>query len=127
MVLSNQTGNALAGVEMGPETLATYATTPVMRDGKSLAVIDIGVAFGKEFVDRARERYGVDLAVHSFDGTSFRALASTIGATGVATPEELKAALDGTELRCDATFGGHPAVIWLGRIRNHSGQPVAVL
>jgi methyl-accepting chemotaxis protein len=127
IVLANQTGKALAGIEMGPEALATYATTPVMRDGRSLAVIDIGVAFGKEFVDRARERFGVDLALHSFDGTRFRTLASTIGDTGVATPEELKAALDGVELRRDATFGGHPAAVWLGRIKNYSGQPVAVL
>ena len=127
VVLANQTGKPLGGVEMGPEALATYATTPVMRDGKSLAVIDIGVAFGKEFVGRIRKRFGIDLAVHSFDGTSFRTLASTFGDTGVATPEELKAALDGAELRRDASFGGHPAAVWLGRIRNYSGQPVAVL
>ena len=127
VVLANQTGKALAGVEMGPEALATYATTPVMRDGKSLAVIDIGVAFGKAFVDRIRQRFGIDLAVHSFDGTRFHTLASTFGDIGVATPEELKAALDGAELRRDATFGGHPAAVWLGRIKNYSGQPVAVL
>ncbi|HEX3991660.1 MAG TPA: cache domain-containing protein, partial [Acetobacteraceae bacterium] len=127
VVLANQTGKPFAGVEMGPEALATYATTPVMRDGKSLAVIDIGVAFGKEFVDRIRQRFGIDLAVHSFDGTSFHTLASTFGDAGVATPQELKAALDGAELRRDATFGGHPAAVWLGRVRNYGGQPVAVL
>ncbi len=127
VVLANQTGNALDGVEMGPEALATYATTPVMRGGKSLAVIDIGVAFGKEFVDRAKQRYGIDLAVHSFNGTGFRTLASTFGEVGVATPEELKAALDGAELRRDASFGGHPAAIRLGQIKNYSGRPVAVL
>ena len=127
VVLANQTGKALTGVEMGPEALATYATTPVMRDGKSLAVIDIGVAFGKEFVDRVRERYGIDLAVHSFDGARFRTLASTFGDAAMATPEELKAALDGAEQRRDATFGGHPAAVWLGRVKNYSGQPVAVL
>jgi methyl-accepting chemotaxis protein len=127
VVLANQTGKSLGGVEMGPEALATYATSPVMRDGKSLAVIDVGVAFGKEFVDRVRERYGIDLAVHSFDGTRFRTLASTFGDAGVATQEELKAALDGAELRRDATFGNHPAAVWLGRVKNYSGQPVAVL
>jgi methyl-accepting chemotaxis protein len=127
VVQANQTGKALVGVEMGPEALATYGTTPVMRDGKSLAVIDIGVAFGKDFVDRARERFGIDLAVHSFDGTRFHTLASTFGDAGVATPEEMKAALDGAELRRDATFGGHSAAIRLGRVKNYSGQPVAVL
>ncbi|MGA3002260.1 MAG: methyl-accepting chemotaxis protein [Acetobacteraceae bacterium] len=127
VVLANQTGKALTGVEMGPEALATYATSPVLRDGKSLAVIDIGVAFGKAFVDRIRQRFGIDLAVHSFDGARFHTLASTFGDIGVATPEELKAALDGAEPRRDAAFGGHPAAVWLGRIKNYSGQPVAVL
>ena len=37
--------------------------TPIVRDGKSLALVDVGVAFGKEFVDRAKKRFGIDLAV----------------------------------------------------------------
>jgi methyl-accepting chemotaxis protein len=104
VVLANQTGNSLVGVEMGPDALATYAATPVMRDGKSLAVIDVGVAFGKEFVDRVRQRFDVDLAVHSFDGTAFKTVVSTLGEGGIATPDELRTAFNGTELRRDATF-----------------------
>src|ERR1700684_3397338 len=98
-----------------------------MRDGKSIRVIDVGVAFGKEFVDRVKQRFDVDIAVHSFDGGAFRTLASTFGETGPATTEELRAAFDGTALRRDATFGGHPAAVYLGQIKNYSGRPVAVL
>jgi methyl-accepting chemotaxis protein len=112
---------------MGPDALATYATTPVMRDGKSLAVIDVGVAFGKEFVDRVRQRFDVDLAVHSFDGTAFKTVVSTLGEGGIATPDELRTAFNGTELRRDASFGGHPAALYLGHIKNYSGRPVAVI
>ena len=36
-----------------------------------MAVADIGVSFGKQFVDSAKQRFGVDLAVHRFDGKSF--------------------------------------------------------
>jgi methyl-accepting chemotaxis protein len=127
VVLANRTGEPVTGVEMGPDALATYATNPVMRDGKSLAVIDIGVAFGKEFVERARQRFGIELAVHSFDGTGFRTLASTFGDSGVAAPAELRAAVDGVALRRDATFNGHPAALYLGQIKNYSGRPVAVI
>ena len=91
IVEANKTGNTIAGVEMGPEALAIYGMTPIMRDGKSLAVVDIGVAFGKEFVDRAKQRFGVDLAVYNFNGNGFTKLASTFGDSVVATQEEMKA------------------------------------
>ena len=68
VVESNTTGKPIVGVEPGRESLGIFAMTPIMRDGKSLAVVDIGAEFGKEFVDRAKQRYGIDLAVHWFDG-----------------------------------------------------------
>jgi methyl-accepting chemotaxis protein len=127
IVTANKTGNSIVGVEMGPEALAIYAMTPIMREGKSLAVIDIGVAFGKEFVDRAKQRFGVDLAVHQFNGKEFKTLASTFGDGVVATQDEMKTVLDGVALRRDATFGGHSAALYLGQIKNYAGQPVAVI
>jgi methyl-accepting chemotaxis protein len=127
IVAANRTAKPVVGVEMGPDALAIYGTTPMVRDGKSLAVVDIGVSFGKEFVGRAKQRFGVDLAVHSFDGQNFVRLASTMGDTVVATRDELKVALDGTPLRRDAMLGEHPAALYLGQIKNYAGQPIAVL
>src|SRR6202011_2653405 len=85
VVESNKTGKPIVGVEPGRESLGIFAMTPIMRDGKSLAVADIGAAFGQEFVDRAKKRFGVDLAVHWFDGKAFAALASTVGSNSIAT------------------------------------------
>jgi methyl-accepting chemotaxis protein len=101
--------------------------TPIVRDGKSIALAENGIPFGKEFVDRAKKRFGVDLAVHGFDGKSFSKLSSTFGDTVVATQDELKSVFDGAALRRDATLGDHPAALYLGQIRNYAGQPVAVL
>src|SRR5947199_203861 len=97
------------------------------RDGKGLAVADIGVSFGTQFVDSAKQRFGVDLAVYRFDGKVFTNIASTLGNSSVATPDELKSAFDGATLRRDATLNGHPAALYLGQIRNYAGQPVAVV
>ena len=63
--------NRSSASKPGRDSLGIFAMTPIMRDGKSIAVADIGVAFGKEFVDRAKQRFGVDLAVHWFDGKTF--------------------------------------------------------
>ena len=127
LVIANRDGKPLVGVEMGLETLAIFAMTPILRDGKSLAVADIGLPFGKEFVDRAKQRFGVDLAVLSAKGNAFVPLASTFGDAAAATPEDLKAAFDGTPIRRDITLRGHPSAMYLGQIKNAVGQPVAVI
>ena len=122
-----KTGKQIVGVEPGREALSIFGMTPIMRDGKTLANVDVGVAFGKEFVDRAKKRFGIDLAVHSYDGKAFKKLSSTFGDSVVATPDELKAVVDGQALRRDAELGGHPAALYLGQIKNYAGQPVGVL
>ena len=101
--------------------------TPIMRDGKTLANVDVGAAFGKEFVDRAKKRFGIDLAVHSFDGKEFKKLSSTFGDGVVAHAGELKGVFDGQPLRRDATINGRPAALYVGQIKNYAGQPVGVL
>jgi methyl-accepting chemotaxis protein len=127
IVEANQTGKPIIGVEVGRDILANFAITPILRDGKSIAVADIGVTFGKDFVERAKQRLGVDLAVHWYDGKAFKTFSSTFGDREVATPDELKTALDGTTLQRDATLDGHPAALYLGQIKNYAGTPIAVL
>jgi methyl-accepting chemotaxis protein len=45
----------------------------------------------------------------------------------VAAPEELKSVFNGAALHRDASFGGHPAALYIGQIKNYAGQPVAVI
>ena len=127
VVESNKSGKPIVGVEAGRDSLGVFAMTPIMREGKSLAVADIGVSFGKQFVDSAKQRFGVDLAVHRFDGKAFARIASTLGDSSDVTEGELKSVFDGGTLRRDATLNGHPAALYLGQIRNYAGQPVAVI
>jgi methyl-accepting chemotaxis protein len=127
VVEANRTGKPIVGVEMGHDSLAVFAMTPIMHDGKSVAVAENGIPFGKAFVERAKLRLGVDLAVVASDGKAFKRLASTFGDTVVATPEELKGAFEGAALQRDTTFQGHPAALYVGQIRNYAGAPVAVL
>jgi methyl-accepting chemotaxis protein len=127
VVEAARTGKPIVGVESGRESLSIFAITPIMRDGKTLATTDIGAAFGKEFVDRAKRRFGVDLAVHWFDGKEFKKLSSTFGDAVAATPEEVKSVFEGAALHRDATFAGDPAALYVGQIKNYAGQPIAVI
>jgi methyl-accepting chemotaxis protein len=127
IMVANQTGTTIVGVEPSRDALSIFSASPVMRNGKSLADIDIGIAFRQEFATRAKERFGIDLIVHVFDGSGFNTLASTVGQGAVATTAELTAAFNGTALRRDGTIGGHPVAIYLGQIKNYAGKPVAVI
>jgi len=127
LVTANQTGTPIVGVEPGRDNLSIYAMTPIMRDGKSLAVTDVGIGFDKGFVERAKQRFGIDLAVHQFNGTSFTNLASTYGSGEVATQDEMKSVLEGASLRRAATLNGHSAALLLGQIKNYAGKPIAVI
>jgi len=129
VVESNKTGKPIVGVEPGRDSLSIFAMTPIMRDGKSIAVADIGVSFSKQFVDSVKQRFGVDLAVHRFDDKdqTFVNIGSTFVAKSLASPEELKSVLGGSTLHREATLDGHPVALYLGQIKNYVGQPVAVL
>jgi methyl-accepting chemotaxis protein len=122
-----KTGRQIVGVEPGRESLGIFGLTPILRDGKSVANVDVGATFGKEFVDHAKTRFDIDLAVHWFDGKTFQRLSSTFGNQEVATPEELKRVFGGGAFYRDASFNGHPAALYLGQIKNYGGQPVAIL
>jgi methyl-accepting chemotaxis protein len=122
-----RTGKSIVGVEPGREALSIFGMTPIVRDGKTLANADVGAAFGKEFVDRAKKRFGIDLAVHSWDGKAFKKLSSTFGDVAVATDADLKGVIDGPPLRRDATLNGRPSALYVGLIKNYAGQPVGIL
>jgi methyl-accepting chemotaxis protein len=122
-----KTGKTIVGVEPGREALSIFGMTPIVREGKTLANVDVGAAFGKEFVDRAKKRFGIDLAVYSYDGKAFKKLSATYGNEAVTTSDELKGVFDGEPLRRDATINGRPAALYLGQIKNYAGQPVGIL
>ncbi len=127
VVSANTKGTAVSGAQQGRQTLAVFAATPVVRDGKSRFVVDVGIELGKEFTDRIKNRFGVDVAIHAFDGKTLQTLASTFTDRNSASPDELQSALAGTPMQREAEIGGHPAVIHLGLIKNYAGHPIAVL
>ncbi|CCE06835.1 putative methyl-accepting chemotaxis protein (chemoreceptor) [Bradyrhizobium sp. STM 3843] len=127
VVQANQTGRQIAGVEQSRLSLGIFGMTPIMRDGKIIATADVGAAFGKEFVDRAKQRFGIDLAVYWRDNGQFKRLSSTFGDEVVTSQDELNAVFNGAALQRSATLGGRPAAVYVGQIKNYVGEPVAVL
>jgi methyl-accepting chemotaxis protein len=127
VVLANSEHRQVSGVEPGRDNLSIFGLVPIAKDGKHIGVIDVGIPFGKPFVDSVKARYGIDVAVHRLDGKEFSVLATTMDGTTTATPDELKRVIAGTPIRRAATVAGHSAAIYLAAIKNFAGEPVAVL
>ncbi len=127
LVTANTQAIPVAGVELGRDILNIYGVTPIPHEGKSLAVVDVGISFDQAFVDRLKQRFGVDIAVHTPDGDSFKRLAATFTEGSAATEAEIKAVFAGKSLIRDAQIGGHPATVFVGLVKDYSGKPVAVL
>jgi len=127
IVTANKTATQIVGVEPARDGLAIYAITPIIRDGKSIAVVDVGMSFNKAFADRTKQRLGTDISVHHYDGKTFTTVASTFGTEVVATADEMAEVLKNGTLRRAATLGGRPAALYLAQIKNYAGQPIAVI
>ena len=127
LVVANQTAKVVSGIEPGRDILSIYGVVPMVRDGKSIGVVDVGISFDQAFVERLKRRFGLDLAVHVRDGDHFKAISSTSAEQTTATTDELDAAMRGATVRRNVTVGGHPAAVYLGEIKDFAGEPVAVL
>ena len=127
VVQANAGGKQIAGVEQSRLSLGIFGMTPILQGGKALATVDVGAAFGDEFVGRAKQRFGIDLAVFWLDNGEVKKLSSTFGDEAVASEDELKSVFNGAPLHRDARLNGHPAAVYVGQIKNFAGQPVALL
>src|SRR5439155_19865252 len=95
VVLAGEKQQAIFGVEPGRDNLSVFGSVPISRGDKHLGIMDVGISFGKPFADRIKERFGVDIAIHRFDGKGFVTLAATFAENTTATPDELKRVFDG--------------------------------
>jgi len=91
---------------------------PIMRDGKTLANVDVGAAFARSS-STAKQRFGIDLAVHSFT-PSFRRCHRP-SATPGRDPDELKGVMNGAPLLRDATLTAMRSS-FISAIRNYAGR-----
>ncbi|WP_455184609.1 methyl-accepting chemotaxis protein [Azospirillum palustre] len=127
ILLAQRDHIAITGVEVGRDALYVTGISPVAIDGHHIGVVDVGVQVGQALLERAKKRFGVDLALHQFDGKQFATVATTMAERTTASPDQLKRALNGTAMEWHGSLGGQPVGSYLGQIKNYSGDVVGLL
>jgi methyl-accepting chemotaxis protein len=131
VVKAFQNGIPVSGVEhgrhgLGVFGLGVFGLTPIVKDGKSISIVDIGIPLGAPFAERIKQRFGIDIAIYVPTNGGFSVAANTLGDLHSASASDLEHVMHGETLQ-QATDMGHPVSIFLGQIKNYIGEPVAVL
>ncbi len=122
-----QTGKPVTGIEQGLGNVSIFGSVPVVIDGKVVGIVDTGVQFGPAFVERIKQQFRVDFAVHQITPTGITTLGASFEQKTLATAEELTAAAAGQNIMRRAQLAGQPVEIYLGQLRNFAGEPIAVV
>ncbi len=72
VVEAMRTDRQIVGVEPGLESLGIFGMTPIKRDGKASRSPTSARPSARNSSIAPRRRFGIDLAVHWFDGKSFK-------------------------------------------------------
>jgi methyl-accepting chemotaxis protein len=116
----------LGGIEAGRDALNIFGVMPMLEGGTLLGTMDIGVPFGKIFVDTMKSRFKVDLAIHQLEGQADKTVASTMNGSAATDVAVLRRALAGEVVVQYGRFNGRPSATAFGQVKNFSGDPVAV-
>ena len=127
VVRANQSQQPHYGIEPGRDALGIFASVPIARNGKHLAVADVGMTLGKSFVDAVKSRLKVDVAIHILDGDKFVTAVSTLAEKTTLGADDYKLALAGTPVLRQLNLGARPVATYLGQLKSFSGTPVAVI
>ena len=127
IVQAVSTKKLTVGLEPARESLSIFASAPVLKDGQVVGVADTGTALGRAYFDRLKSKLKADIAVQIFDGTKFATQTSTFPGLSPLSPEELKSAFDGTEVRRVADIGQGSFVLTAVPLADFSGRKVGVI
>ncbi len=127
IVTASETGKTVSGIEPRRDILTIWSSAPILRDSKVLALVDVGIMLNQSFLDRLKQRTGLDVALQVPNGEAFNTLGATFSERTLTRPGELQKVLAGDSITRNDTMGGRPVAIYVGVIRNFAGQPVAAL
>src|SRR5690606_4059431 len=119
-------GKLVAGTEPGRTAVSMFASAPVVSDGQTVGVVDVGTGLTNAYFEPLAARIGGHVAVYiQVDGKLVKQASTT--ETELLSEDELQAAFNGTNVHRRATSGDSTYVVNTIPFNNFSGAKIGVL
>jgi methyl-accepting chemotaxis protein len=120
-------GKLVAGVETGRTAVSLFATAPILKDGKTIGVADVGLKLVDSYFSRLSKAVNANVALYTKGADKFDKQASTYSGDPILTPAELQEAYDKGAVRRYAEIGGKNYAVEAVPLLDFSGSKVGVL
>jgi len=119
-------GKLVAGIEPGRTAVSMFASAPVVADGKTVGVVDVGTGLTNDYFNAIADRIDGAITVYILNDGKLAVQAST-GSKSKLSAAELKAAMDGVFSPREVADGETTVVVNAVPFKNFSGQTIGVL
>jgi methyl-accepting chemotaxis protein len=127
VVQVNTDRSIVSGLEVGVAGLGIRGVVPVFKGKKHLGSVEFGVSFGQQFFETFKSTSKVDLALYLKRGDKMDQFASTLGDARLMTDDEAKRVMNGESITKQLTYINTPYAVYLGVVKDYSGNPIGVL
>jgi methyl-accepting chemotaxis protein len=123
----NQAQKVVSGLEYGAAAgFGIRAAVPVIYEGKHVGSMEVGVSFGKPFLESFMKLSGSEVAILLKSNDSFTIFGSTFGQLPAFSKEQLTAALIQTSAAQTYDLGGVEHAVILSPVRDYRGDAIGV-
>jgi methyl-accepting chemotaxis protein len=120
-------GKIVSGIEPGPDgNISMYAVAPVMKDGKAIGAIDVGVPLSNAYFGPMAKKLGTEMAVSVMVNGSLSMRSSTAGDKSLLAAEEVKAGFDGAKIFKQIQLGDRTMMVTVKPLFNFAGEKIGV-
>jgi methyl-accepting chemotaxis protein len=107
--------------------LSTFATVPIMTEGKIAGTVDIGTQLTDAYFESLKKANSVDLGIQIDRDGHFETQNATFAAKTFLTPEESRAAIDGLAPKKMVDEGGTHLAVTALPLKDFSGRAIGIL
>ncbi len=120
-------GKVASGIEPGPDgNISMYATAPVIKNGKVVGAIDVGVPMSTAYFGPLAKKLGDEIAVDVVVDGKLSTRSSTVGDKSLLTPEEMQAGFEGKPILKQVQMGDRDMMVTVRPLHNFAGEKIGV-
>jgi len=119
-------GKLVSGIEPGKSAVSMFASAPIIADGKTIGVVDVGTGLTNAYFEPIATKLDGDITVYVANDGKFAVQAST-APKPFTSEQELRSAFNGEAVELQIEHDGKSLVVNAVPFKNFSGQTIGVL